>query len=448
MKTNTNKNVVKIICSTAIAASLALLAAGCGTTETTETTKEPKQNDAQKQVNLRFLWWGGDSRHKATLEAINKYQQLNQHVKIEAEYGGYDGYFQKLTTQLAGGTAPDIIQIDPPWLYDFSKQGDFFVDLNKVSLIDKSIFDKKFLDEQSSWKDKLQGLPTGVIAEEVLIFNQDFFSRHNIDPNTQWTWEKVNEIGERVHKENGNDYLLHTVDHIQPLLSSYMLQKTGETLVKDDFTISFDEKLATEAFGYLKSMLDKGVLRPFAETTAGAAVDEHLKWQGGQSGILIDASSVVPKVEGNSKFKLGVATLPILQGAKHTGIEIRPAQLLSINAKSKNVDEATKFVNWFFTDKDAILTLKDTRGVPSTNVAMKLLSEAKLISPLVTKATEENIKLAGLPVSPVSFDSQLTKIFTDLVDQVGYKKMTPEQAGPQLVKKYQEKLQELKSMSK
>lgn len=446
MRTNTKKSMFKIICTTAISASLVLLAAGCGTTPS---ANESKQGDdqTQKQVNLRFLWWGGDARHKATIEAINKYRQLHPNVNIEAEYGGYDGYFQKLTTQLAGSTAPDIIQIDPPWLYDFSKQGDFFVDLNTVDLIDKSIFDKKLLSDQSSWKGKLQGLPTGVIAEEVFIFNQDFFARHGIDPNTQWTWDKLLETGEKVHQANANDYLLHTTEHIQPLLTAYMQQKTGDTLVKDDFTFSVDEKLASEAFGYLKSMLDKGVLRPFAETTAGTAIDEHLKWQESQSGILMDATSVIPKIAGNSKFKLGVATIPILPGAKNSGIEIRPAQLLSINAKSKDVNEAAKFLNWFFTDREAIQILKDTRGVPSTTVAMKQLSEANLISPLVTEATEENVKAAGLPASPISFDSQLTKIFSDLIDQVAYQKMTPEQAGPQLVKKYAEKLQELKAMS-
>ncbi|TVY07998.1 ABC transporter substrate-binding protein [Paenibacillus cremeus] len=445
MKANT-KAKVKMIGSTIVAASVLLSAVACGPAQ--EKSAESKDAAAPKQVNLRFVWWGGDARHKATIEAIEKYQKLNPNVKIEPEYGGFDGYFQKLTTQLAGGTAPDILQIDSPWLYDFSKQGEFFVDLNKIDAIDKSIFNKKFLDEQSSWKGKLQGLPTGVIAKELFIFNQDFFTKHNIDPNTQWTWDKLIEVGERVHKENNKDYLLHTVDHIRPLLTTYMLQKTGESLVKDDFTISFDEKLATEAFAYLKTMLDKGVLRPFEESTVGGAIDEHLKWQSGESGIMMDASSVIPKVEGNSKFKLGVAPLPILQGTKNTGIEIRPAQLLAINANSKNVAEAAKFLNWFFKDKDAILTLKDSRGIPSTDLAMKLLSEAKVVSPLVAKATDENTKIAGQPLSPVSFDGQLIKIFTDLVAQVAYKKLTPEQAGAQLVKQYKDKLQELKATSK
>lgn len=62
------------------------------------------------QVTLRFAWWGGDSRHTATLDAIAAYEKQNPNVKIEAEYQGYDGYNDKILTQLAGGTQPDIMQ--------------------------------------------------------------------------------------------------------------------------------------------------------------------------------------------------------------------------------------------------------------------------------------------------------------------------------------------------
>ncbi len=71
-------------------------------------TKDQKTD----QVTLRFMWWGGDARHKATLQVIDQYMSIHPNVKIEAEYGGYDGYFEKLTAQLAGGTAADIMQFD------------------------------------------------------------------------------------------------------------------------------------------------------------------------------------------------------------------------------------------------------------------------------------------------------------------------------------------------
>lgn len=97
------------------------------------------------QVVLRFAWWGGEERHNATLAAIEKYQELNPNVIIEPEYGGFDGYQQKLITQLSGNSAADIIQIDQPWLADINKQGELLMDLNTTDNIDLSQFDETFL---------------------------------------------------------------------------------------------------------------------------------------------------------------------------------------------------------------------------------------------------------------------------------------------------------------
>ena len=67
---------------------------------------------------MRFSWWGADIRHEATLAAIEAYEEENPGVQIEAEYQGFEGYQQKMMTQLAGGTAPDLVQIDNVWLMD------------------------------------------------------------------------------------------------------------------------------------------------------------------------------------------------------------------------------------------------------------------------------------------------------------------------------------------
>ena len=67
---------------------------------------------AEDSVTLRFSWWGGDERHAATIAVIEQYEAAHPNVTIEPEYGSSDGYNDKLATQLSGGTAPDIIQID------------------------------------------------------------------------------------------------------------------------------------------------------------------------------------------------------------------------------------------------------------------------------------------------------------------------------------------------
>jgi hypothetical protein len=115
----------------------------------------------KEQVTLRFSWWGSDVRHQATLDAIAAYMELNPHVKIEGEYQGYDGYQQKIMTQIAGNSAPDIMQLDYPWLPDLAAQGDNFVDLSQESAVDLSQFPQTVLEEYNSVNGKIVALPMG-----------------------------------------------------------------------------------------------------------------------------------------------------------------------------------------------------------------------------------------------------------------------------------------------
>src|SRR5690554_10976 len=92
-------------------------------TETPGSTETPESTKAPDDVTLRFSWWGGDPRHEALLEVIDLYIQQNPYVKIEPEYGGYSGYYEKLITQLAGKTAPDVMHVAYQWIPDFESQG-------------------------------------------------------------------------------------------------------------------------------------------------------------------------------------------------------------------------------------------------------------------------------------------------------------------------------------
>ena len=128
---------------------------------------------AAPQTALRFMWWGGEARHKVTMDAIQLYMKQNPNVKIVGEYGGFSGYQQKLLTQLAGNTAADIIQIDQPWMGDLMSQGDLFLDLYKAQEIKLGNFEKNLLKSQCEWNKKLIGLPTGSNGI-IYVVNKDF----------------------------------------------------------------------------------------------------------------------------------------------------------------------------------------------------------------------------------------------------------------------------------
>jgi len=54
-------------------------------------------------ITLRFSWWGGDTRHRPTLEAIKLFEAANPGVNVKGEYMGFNGYQERLTTQFSGG---------------------------------------------------------------------------------------------------------------------------------------------------------------------------------------------------------------------------------------------------------------------------------------------------------------------------------------------------------
>lgn len=89
-----------------------------------------------EEVQLRFSWWGGDERHEATLAAMEAYEASHPGISLVGEYSGFDGYLEKLVTQLAGGTAPDIIQIDYAYLETLWSVQDNFVNFHEQNIVD------------------------------------------------------------------------------------------------------------------------------------------------------------------------------------------------------------------------------------------------------------------------------------------------------------------------
>ena len=95
-----------------------------------------------QDVDLRMSWWGGNGRHQVTLKALEEFHKQNPDINVKAEYTGWDGHLSRLTTQIAGGTEPDVMQTNWNWLPIFSKNGDGFYDLNTLKdEIDLSQYD-------------------------------------------------------------------------------------------------------------------------------------------------------------------------------------------------------------------------------------------------------------------------------------------------------------------
>lgn len=414
-----------------------------------QTPKGGQEQETKKDpVTLRFSWWGSDARHEATLAALNKYMELNDHVKIEAEYGGFDEYEQKIKTQLAGKTAPDLMQLDQPWLYDLTTQGEMFVDLNEVSdLVDLSSFDANFLNDYATINGQLLGLPAGLNGT-VATFNKDFFEKYNIPEDIQFNWDTLLEIGKRVHDEsNGKDVLLNTDPNFYAeLFKFYVRQKTGNQFIQDDFTLGFDQADAVEALEYLKKYLDAGVVQSFEESSAyNKKIEQHPKWFAGEFGLIINWASTIPVLKNDINFEIGVTPSIIMDGAKTTGVITRPSQIFSISKNSKHVEESAKLLNWLLNDEEAAVILGDVRGTSASSTALKALEEAGMVDPLILEATQIALATSGGAENGITNNAELLKDRIDVIQKLAYGRSTPEQAAEEMINVLNAKLQELKN---
>lgn len=437
---------------TAVPVVIAGLLAGCvggnqGASAPSNAGTSASGTDKQKQVTLRFSWWGAEDRNKATLQAIDLYMKKNPNVKIEGEYMDYNGFYEKLIAQFSGGTAPDVIQIVDRWFLDLAGQKPFLLDLDtQKSNLDFSTIDPDFMKTQL-FNGKKVGFPTG-LQGGVLLYNKDFFKKFGIPEDTVWTWDNLIEWGKKVHAQDPNSYLFSTdSDEIDTLLRTYQKQLTGNQWIKDDYTTGWTKDDMVKMLTFTKSLFDQGVTEPLSKAILYKnKSNENPAWIKGNLGMQYKFISLIPNYLKIKEHHLGVAALPVGQNMKDTGVYTGSTLLLSVNASSKNPDEAAKFINWMSNDPEAIAILGTTRGVPASVKARDLLMKDNKVDPIVNKGLETALKTSSkvLPDNALSQNQELYKIWTDMLDQIGYGKVTPEQGADQLINQFNAKLKSLK----
>jgi len=387
---------------------------------------------AQKgNVTLRMSWWGGDSRHTPTLNALKAYNAANPTVTVEGEYGGWDGYYQKLVTQVAGGTAADIIQIDQPWLAELSSKGDVFTVIDG-SMVDLSQFDANFLKNYCTYGGKLMGLPTGTNVNTFIV-DTAMLKKFGIDPDTKWTWENIVSEGKKIHAQDPESYFSGaTPDVLRFWFELYMAQLAG-SVVDGNKKVAFTEAQGTQAFTYFKSWLDLGIVAPFKETSLFyQKFQENPTWINGKMATSWDWVSSMDKDIG-ARPGFETRQLPVMKGARNTGVLMRPSPIMVVNNASKNKAEALKVMKYLFTDPEALATLGLARGIPATDIGRKVLTEKGAITAVAQNATNQGIAQAGLPQSVYQMNSEVMQAMQDVIDEFGFGKLTPAEASRKMI---------------
>ncbi len=392
------------------------------TDNATQASDETTKAQSNEQVTLRFSWWGNDARHEKTIAAIKLFEEAHPNVTIEPEYRGKSER-EKVATELSSGTCADIVQLNTPWMGDFVENGDFFVDLSQYDF-DMTGFDEGMIKNYCTYNDTLITLPAGMNAR-IFLANKTKLDELNIPCNldTSWTWDKVVEIGKQVHEADSNKYFLNAdkVDMVEFILRPYIVQKTGKLFIGEDNKPGFTVDDLKDGLSYISSLYKENVVVPATDgNTFLNSVWTNPNWINGNLATELTWTSIMPGAIADSTDEYTVTGLPVMDGAKDTGIIVKPTSLYAITKTSEHPEVAAEFLNFILTETSAGEILSDCRGLPTYKKVQEYCLEKGLIDERIIKATDYAVEHQGLYENTASTNTEVITALQDAVETVSY----------------------------
>ena len=400
-------------------------------------------NTLAQTTTLRFAWWGGGERHERTLKAIALFEARNPGVKIRCEYSGIAGYLEKLTTQMVGGTEPDVMQINWAWLAMFSRTGEGFADLNAHrSVIALGQFTAEVL-RMNTIAGRLNGLAPSYTAR-VFLWNQAAFARAGLP--LPRTWEELFASGEVFRTKLGKEaYPIDGELYDMVLLAqAYIFQKYGTPYVhSSEHRVAMSPEALLEWVQVYKRLVDGHVATPlpYRASLGGAEkpTEQQQDWVVGKwaGNYTWDSSIRLRQSTLDKEQQLEVGEFLMLPGAKNSGMFGRPAMLFAVSKRSKHPELAARLISFLLTDPEAVRALGLTRGMPTARNAYALLAQENKVQPLELKAYQQikAQKDAGrveLP-APAFEDARFRKFIREVFETVAYGKASEQQAAQRLL---------------
>ena len=387
---------------------------------------------AEENVTLRFMWWGSDSRHEATIAVCEQYMAAHPNVTIEFEYGGYDGYQEKLTTQLASGTNPDIIQYDVKWKDDILRQGNVFLNLNDYAdTLDLTTFDEGMLNNYGYYGEALVGLPTGINATAILV-NTAVTEAAGIDIADIKTWDDMIAAGEKLHAYDENMYLLNleVMNLGEQLAYALLPQIIGDNMIADDgVTLNATAEDFQKMFELNVRFYESNVLEP---VDAAILYDTNPwtnpKWINHEYAMGFFISSFINPDTYDFQDTSDVLPMPTFEDAKETGVMLVPPQMIGVAANCEHPEVATDFLNYFYNDPTAAETLGTVRSIPATSTAQQVCAEANLVDPNIITAISYAAETATIHQN-TNVPTTIKDILVDGAEQVAYGVSDPAKAA-------------------
>lgn len=433
------KKGIKKIATAMLTAAMTVSLAACGSgggnsgnSGSSNSTENVNSSSTGDKTKIRITWWGGQSRHDYTQQLLDLYTEKNPDVEFEAVPSGWDGYFDKMSTQAASGSMPDLVQMDYLYISTYAKNNTI-ADLNEY--INSGTIDVSNIDEKLLKSGEIDGKMAGMVISSSALavgYNPDVLGE---TPADDWTWSDFIAKNKAVSdSKKSPSALVGSGVTGDTNLFNYWVRQHGESLFNEDGTgLGYkDDAVAADFFKMWKDMMDDNVAPdPDEEAQIQTLGQEAGPVVTGDAATIFEWNNYAAKLNSvNDKLKV---TLPPVDDAGNSGLWIKPGMFFSIAENSEVKEECAKFINWFINSEEANDIIMAERGTPvSSKIREYMINSGKLndqqieMFEYIDKAAEVS---GDTPAPDPTGISEVNEAFARAGSSVFYGQASPEEAA-------------------
>ncbi|MGL5433841.1 MAG: ABC transporter substrate-binding protein [Lachnospiraceae bacterium] len=408
---------IKKVLSLSLASVMTLSLAACGggesnnepastaATEATEaTTAAPAEAEGlavntTDPITISMSWWGGDSRHDATMKAVNKFMEKYPNITVEMQYAAWSGWEDKMSAAFSTNSAADVNQINWNWITSFSSDGSKFYDLNKLSdILDLTQFPESYLEDCSA-AGKLQGVPISMTGR-IFYWNKTTFEAAGLE--TPKTLADLMAAGPVFQDKLGDDYyplVLNAFD--RTILTVFYLESVyGKPWVENN-VLQYSEEEVAEGMEFIQSLEDAHVIPSVKTIRSNGAetIDKDQKWMDGKYAGIFEWDSSANKFEGalneGQEFVVGEELADM---GDYNGGYAKVSMCFAISENTEYPAECAALINFLLNEEEGAEIMASERGIPVSAAGLAICEEKGLLNELVTEANKKVLEYVEFPL--------------------------------------------------
>jgi multiple sugar transport system substrate-binding protein len=370
---------------------------------------------------LTFTWWGNPVRNENTSALLAAYQDANPEISIEEQPGEWASYWDRLATQTAGGTAPDVIQMDMAYISEYGARGAL------LDLAEHGIDVSKFVEGTADSGDldgKTFGVNAGINTPTVMV-RTDLLDELGIalPDDTTWTWDDWLALATEISEASGGEVVGTSTFISSDAMFSGWARQQGKELFAPGGELGFTVEDVVTWLEFHQRFADAGAIPTASEITEDSAVAfDQGSFIVGKTAMNVYWSNQLQAVIDASGGDIAMLRFPSLDGDAATRKAWYKASMLwSVSATTQNPEAAVDLINWIVNSPDAGAIELGERGIPAnTEVAESIREDLSETQQRVLQFINDIVpELGDTPIAPPpgggQFSTLLLRYATDML---------------------------------